>query len=1691
MTTSTNTSTFALATTTVAAGTYTYASTTVDAYGRITGISNGVAPLATTTGNWLGTWQTKNPSDFLSSSTVYLSTTTGNWIGTVQGKTLGTISTFNSTDYLTSSTAYVATTTGNWLGTLQGKNPTDFLSSSTIYISTTTGNWIGTVQGKTLGTISTFNSTDYLTSSTAYIGSLNGSTSSTQTFATSTNYGGFSINTLNGVHTFNFPGRINDINNLATTTGNLIVASGTTWVAKAIGTDNLCLQASSTQSGGIAWGPCATGGSGITSLNGSTSSTQTFSGSGISISTANGVHTFTNIAPHVTSTINGVTGNTFTLATSGNSGLSISTSSNTLTFTITTSSATTNGFLSSTDWNTFNNKGSISTSSNITIGYLPYWTSATGSLAGTSTLFFVTSTGGLDIGTTTANPGYSLFAVGSNSSSTGGTQIVLQNTATTSYSEFSLTADTGSSTFNYGGIGINNSQLTVGAENPLDTFIEATNGLDHEACVNGSTSTQCQQRFFVGGTASNNLVMTIATSSVTIFSSSTNGLVVQNPTTLNSGLIVSMVGNPSQLITINDDFDAGTTTPWLAKGSATIGVTTTMTFDDTYSMVVSSTAAAGDGAKLLFSAVASTTYTLSFYARLAPSSNVFASTSTFPYNDFAAGYDATTTATDTDCTMSPNPNAQPPLYRQWNRYSCSFIPSITTSTYLYVRQTDATPGHLFYIDAVQLESAPYSSSSLMTQSANNPSTYYDGTVNFGASLLKAPGLNSCNNLETDASGTIICGSDLVNHIGMIVGNGHSIMAATPVNNGASSPYQRYMNRLATMLHAQVVNNGQNGARAYSSNYNFNAYAGGYAAVLQQVIPPRNQVFANGQNTPTAPYVGPGFLGVLQYGSNDVNALNLGFATGTMNNTIGCSSYSSSTCRLEDFKEAMRTIIARYQASAVFEETSSTASQTATTSVSYSTSSGWTYIATSTDNSGTGYMQLTAATGTITVCLPQDLNSTGGMVDMGILAKSDSNSGAVHNFQVDGVTSTIMDTRNMLSTENGTHVYISVVRRFKIPQGNASNSGMGCRSSTQHVITDVITNVATSTAFDYYQIETTNPSPTLVLNIARQPFYYVSYTNISDADMMVGNQALQEVVNEFPNSVIDVDEDTPLGKNMNNFSSDGLHPNDQGHAIIAAALYEALLYAPGDVQMSLTGINASGNSTNAFSISTGIINGQNGYPVPLFSVDSINNVVQIGTSTVEFTTSTNLVSASAMLVVCGKSGIACVAPAVTASSSLGVAFFGSHNGAITGTSITAHGQIVAGAADIGEYVNVVGPDGDYEAGDVLSISTATSTAFEKSSKAFDNNLAGVVTVTAGLVAGGGMDNHGLNIITLAGRVPVKVTSEGGPINIGDYITSAPTPGYGMKANKAGRILGQAMSSYDGVAATSTITVFVHPGFYQGSIANFASSSIDILNKFISMASSSASSSAISELLTDRVAAGLVVISPSVITKGLTVDYIAALNTAIALNSDVVFFGRPYFNSDTGGFAVVSAGAQSVDVKFDQAYADPPVVNATISLENDASLLNAGAVFTNNVQYLITNKSGAGFTIILNKAAPVDIKFSWIALAVKNAKTFNSAPSSSSSTETSSTSDSTSASSSPDVTPPTDTTTSSTTSTSTLDTTPPADDSTSSSSDSTSAPSVPDVTPPTDTTSPTDIVTPPSNTTSPPDTTPPSDSPPATP
>lgn len=144
---------------------------------------------------------------------------------------------------------------------------------------------------------------------------------------------------------------------------------------------------------------------------------------------------------------------------------------------------------------------------------------------------------------------------------------------------------------------------------------------------------------------------------------------------------------------------------------------------------------------------------------------------------------------------------------------------------------------------------------------------------------------------------------------------------------------------------------------------------------------------------------------------------------------------------------------------------------------------------------------------------------------------------------------------------------------------------------------------------------------------------------------------------------------------------------------------------------------------------------------------------------------------------------------------------------TGSSLVADETVSSGAFDLAELY----PTSDTVTSTDVLILDESQPGFVKVSDgtAYDSRLVGVETTRPGFMLGVGEGAR----VALAGRVPVKISMENGPVSIGDRLTSSHTPGYAMKATKPGTILGYAL---DAAFTTSTVEMFVKVGYYAGTV-----------------------------------------------------------------------------------------------------------------------------------------------------------------------------------------------------------------------------------------------------------------------------------
>jgi hypothetical protein len=95
------------------------------------------------------------------------------------------------------------------------------------------------------------------------------------------------------------------------------------------------------------------------------------------------------------------------------------------------------------------------------------------------------------------------------------------------------------------------------------------------------------------------------------------------------------------------------------------------------------------------------------------------------------------------------------------------------------------------------------------------------------------------------------------------------------------------------------------------------------------------------------------------------------------------------------------------------------------------------------------------------------------------------------------------------------------------------------------------------------------------------------------------------------------------------------------------------------------------------------------------------------------------------------------------------------------------------------------------------------------------------------------------VSLAGRVMVHVTNEGGAIAIGDPLTTSSTAGYGMKANEPGMIIGYALNDFSGTSGE--VMMFIHSGWYAGNLLT-TDGSAALVSDTLTMASLGAATAA---------------------------------------------------------------------------------------------------------------------------------------------------------------------------------------------------------------------------------------------------------
>ena len=267
------------------------------------------------------------------------------------------------------------------------------------------------------------------------------------------------------------------------------------------------------------------------------------------------------------------------------------------------------------------------------------------------------------------------------------------------------------------------------------------------------------------------------------------------------------------------------------------------------------------------------------------------------------------------------------------------------------------------------------------------------------------------------------------------------------------------------------------------------------------------------------------------------------------------------------------------------------------------------------------------------------------------------------------------------------------------------------------------------------------------------------------------------------------------------------------------------------------------------------------------------------------------------------------------------------------------------------------------GEVVKIDPYNDGKVKRSDGMYDSSVIGVISTNPGLLLAG-KDRSGMVAVALAGRVPVKITGEGGDIRPGDPIASSALAGYATKATTTGSIIGRALESvYFGdtpsIDTTGTVMMVVQNAFHMAGGIN---EGVDI----ISMSTSTAAENSAEAL---QPASGLPEISlplGSQIAQGLGAQIIVvqelAVRGRIIVEGDTHLRGQLYLGTSLSGSVAINPNEDRVTVRFTNPMETAPRIQATAHLE----MLNDNEAFDNDVwdgTYYIANITADSFEIRL--------------------------------------------------------------------------------------------------------------------------------
>ncbi|TSC99999.1 MAG: hypothetical protein Greene101415_1003 [Parcubacteria group bacterium Greene1014_15] len=246
-----------------------------------------------------------------------------------------------------------------------------------------------------------------------------------------------------------------------------------------------------------------------------------------------------------------------------------------------------------------------------------------------------------------------------------------------------------------------------------------------------------------------------------------------------------------------------------------------------------------------------------------------------------------------------------------------------------------------------------------------------------------------------------------------------------------------------------------------------------------------------------------------------------------------------------------------------------------------------------------------------------------------------------------------------------------------------------------------------------------------------------------------------------------------------------------------------------------------------------------------------------------------------------------------------------------------------------------------------------------------SVAGIVSAMPFEVIGGDLLGASKNAkpIALAGRVPVKVSEENGKIIAGDLLTISSVAGVAMRSTKAGVTIGRALEDSDcSEEEVCKVLVLVNTSYSTGALLKEAlredgivldtiSTDLDlgriILSHMIREKQDITASSTLSEIFTDRVVAGLEIISPRVVTDTLVTSAIEPMDRDVRMRL-----------VSGGMFAIEKIDGSALSVSFGTTASGTS--QTLLHIDDLGNALFAGALMAENLEIGTTHAPG-GITL----------------------------------------------------------------------------------------------------------------------------------